>query len=90
MSKKVSKEVIEGTKPLEIDEIIEPKDEFDLSALKSDIANAEKERQELIQEKLIKQADFQKESENFQEKTEKAQNFNEWLVEFLEFLFSFA
>jgi len=90
MSKKVSKKEVEGAEPLEIDEIIEPKDEFDLSILQSDIAEAEKERQELIKQQIMDQANFQKESENFREKTEKAQSFNDWLVEFIEFLFSFV
>lgn len=90
MPKKENTEVVDDNEPLEISEIIEPDNEFDLSVLKSDIENAEREAKELLQQELIDRADFQKDSENFQEKNGEPQDFDDWLIEFLEFLFSFV
>lgn len=90
MSKKDKTEVVDDSEPLEVSEIIQPDGEFDLSVLKSDIENAEREAKDLLQQELIDKADFQRDSENFQEKSEKSQEFDDWLIEFLEFLCSFV
>ena len=90
MSRKDNKETENDSEVLEVSEIIEPSDEFDLSVLKSDINNAEKKLKDSINQRLIDQANEQKDDENFQEKNEKIQSFDEVVVEFLEFLFSFV
>lgn len=88
MVRKDNSENIEPSEALEISEVIEPADNFDISVLKNDIENAEKEAKEAVQDRLIKQADFQKESENLQVETEKVQDFKETLTELLEMVFT--
>ena len=87
MTKKVNNENIEGSNELEIDEIIEPTNEFDLSVLKSDFEKAEKQAKEAFQDNLIQKADSQEKTEsteNIQETEEMVQDFKELLVEVLE------
>lgn len=89
MVKKEKSDMIEVAEIIEPSENIASDNEFDLSVLKSDIENAEKEAKEAIQKKLIEQADFQKDTENIQEEAETLESFEEILKEFLEFLFEF-
>jgi len=96
----VKKEKIES---FEVDEVIEPSEnipsdnEFDLSVLKKDLENAEKEAKEAVNRKLIEQANIQQDTENIQQdteniqqETENIQTVNEALKEILEFGFSFV
>ena len=87
MPKKVNNENIEGSNELEVDQIIEPTNEFDLSVLKSDFDKAEKQAKEAFQDDQIRKADSQEKTEsteNFQEMEEMVQDFRELLVEILE------
>ena len=87
MPKKVNNENIEGSNELEVDEIIEPTNEFDLSVLKSDFEKAEKQAKEAFQDDLIRKADSQEKTEyteTVQDEQEKIQDFKETLIELLE------
>lgn len=88
MPKKENSENLEGSKFLEVDQIIDPSDEFDLSVLKSDFENAEKEAKETIQENMIEKADFQKDAENLQDEKEMIDDFKEMVIEILEMVFA--
>lgn len=83
MSKKEKVENIEPSNVVELSEIIVSDDEFDLTVLRSDIENAEKEAKNAINQEIIDKATFQQE-------TEKTQTFKESIIEALEFLFSFV
>ncbi|MHA1292222.1 MAG: hypothetical protein ACTSQJ_06090 [Promethearchaeota archaeon] len=90
MSKKEKIENLESNENIDLSETIDSVDEFDLSVLKSDIENAEREAKNAINQKIIDQANFQKETENVQQEIEKIQTFKESVMEALEFLFSFV
>lgn len=64
-------------------------DEFDLSVLEADIKEAEKEAKDQYTQRLIEQANIQKEKENLPEAQETPQDFKENLRELLDFMFSF-
>ena len=90
MVRKESLESLEGKEVVEITENGSNDNEFDLSVLKVDIENQEKEAQNLRNQELIKKADLQKTSETEQESTEKIQDINEIFQEVMEFILEFV
>ena len=89
MLKKESNVVVSDSEVIDLTENSSSDNEFDLSVLKKDIDNAEKEAKEAINESMINQANLQKDTENIQVETENNLDFSESLVELLEFGFSF-
>lgn len=90
MVKKENIDEIEPSNVVELSETIISDEQFDLTVLKSDIENAEREAKDAISQKIIDQANFQQETEIVQQEAEKIQTFKESLNEALEFLFSFV
>jgi len=80
---------IQPTEVIEVPEIVVSNDQFDLTVLKTDLENAEREAKAAINQNIIDQANIQKDAENLQKNIENFQSINEAFKELLEFGFSF-
>ena len=89
MSKKESLPTLEASNVVDLSESKDSPNEFDLSVLKSDIENQEKEVKEAIQQDLINKANLQKDTEIIPVNAENNADFAESLSGLLEFAFSF-
>jgi seryl-tRNA synthetase len=90
MSKKENDESLEVSQGLEVSETIVSDDQFDLTVLKKDIENHEREVKNAVNQTIIDKANFQQETENLQQESERLETFQDAIKELLEFIFSFV